>query len=325
MAATSNATLLADLLDPQVVADYVESKLVNAIRLSPLAKIDTTLVGRPGDEVTLPQYSYIGDSVAVNEGQDIPIAKLTSTTDRVKVAKIGKAVEFSDEAVLSAFNGIGGGDGVAEEAAKQILVATNSGVENLLINKMNTSATLTGNIPSSGDPADAIGDALVKFGEDIDGDKVLAIPPEFYAKLRNSKSWIPNTEIGADVIIRGVVGMVHGCQIITANRLRAHSEYTKTTDTTVASGKTYYVFSNNAYVAAQNPEDEDLPFLFEKTDVPNTSFIIKPGALAIFMKRDTLVEFDRDIISEMNYIKGSKIFAPYVYDKSKLIKLTHTA
>jgi hypothetical protein len=54
----------------------------------------------------------------------------------------------------------------------------------------------------------------------------------------------------------------------------------------------------------------------------NEAYIVKPGALRIVMKRNTLVEFDRDILSEMNYIKASKLFAPYVYDKTKVIKLT---
>lgn len=40
------------------------------------------------------------------------------------------------------------------------------------------------------------------------------------------------------------------------------------------------------------------------------------------MKRDTLVEVDRDLVDQTNYIVGSKIFAPYVYDKSKIIKMT---
>ena len=45
MAATSNATLLQDLFVPEVVADAIDKKLVDAIRFSPLAIIDTTLVG----------------------------------------------------------------------------------------------------------------------------------------------------------------------------------------------------------------------------------------------------------------------------------------
>lgn len=272
MAATANATLLADLFDPQVVADYIDAKLIDGIRLSPLAVIDNTLVGRPGDQLTLPQYTYVGDAVAVNEGADIPIAKLTQTTRTVTVTKIGRAIEFSDEALLSAYN-----NDIAQEAAKQVVVAVNSKVESDLIAKMGTDATLTHTYTSGAtDASDEIADALTQFGEDIDGEKVLVIPPALYASLRKSKAWVPNTEIGANILIRGTVGMVHGCQIVTSNRLTT----------------------------------------------PNVAYIVKPGALRIFMKRDTLVEFDRDILSEMNYIKASKLFAPYVYDTSKLIKIT---
>lgn len=57
MAATSNTTMLADLLDPQVVADYIDKKLIDFIRFAPLANIRTDLVGRPGDEVTVPFYA----------------------------------------------------------------------------------------------------------------------------------------------------------------------------------------------------------------------------------------------------------------------------
>lgn len=57
MAATENTTMLANLLDPQVVADFIDKKLIDYIRFAPLAKIDNTLVGRPGDEVTLPAYA----------------------------------------------------------------------------------------------------------------------------------------------------------------------------------------------------------------------------------------------------------------------------
>lgn len=270
MAVSANATLLADLFDPEVVADYIDAKLIDAIRFSPLARIDTTLVGRPGDELTLPQYTYIGDATVVAEGADIPIAKLSQKTKKVKVHKLGRAVEFSDEALLAGYD-----NDVAEEAARQVVVAVNSGVEGELLTAMTNDATLTATAGGT-NPADDIADALTQFGEDIDGDKVIVIPPTFYAELRKSNNWIPNTEIGANAIIRGTVGMVHGCQVVTSNRLTT----------------------------------------------PNLAFIVKPGALALFMKRETLVEFDRDILAEMNYIKASKLFAPYVYDTTKLIKVT---
>ena len=277
MPATANATKLADLVNPQVVADYIDAKLINAIRFAPLAHIDNTLVGRPGDEVTLPQYTYVGAGVAVAEGTDIPIAKLSQTTRKVKISKIGRAIEFTDEALLSGYD-----NDIATEAAKQVLLAINDKVEIDLVAKMATDATLTHTIASGTSASDGIADALTQFGEDLDGQKVLVIPPAFYAQLRKSNLWIPNTEVGANALIRGTIGMIHGCQVVTSNRL-------------IAAGSD-----------------------------PTYAYIVKPDALAIFMKRDTLVEFDRDIISETNYIKASKLFAPYVYDKSKLIKLAVT-
>jgi len=275
MAAGVNATLLTNMVNPQVLADFIDKKLVNAIRLSPLARIDDTLVGRPGDTITLPSFNYIGDATAVSEGQDISIAKLTTNTTTVTVSKIGKAVEISDEAILA------GAGNVMNEASSQILTAINSGVENALIANMASNVTMSEDVAADADAADAIADALTDFGEDIDGEKVIVIPPSFYARLRKTDGWIPNTELGANMIVRGVVGMVHGCQIITSNRMSV----------------------NNDGI------------------ITNTAYIIKPGALAIYHKRNTLVEYDRDILSEMNYIKGSNIFAPYVYDKSKIIKL----
>lgn len=274
MAATSNATLLQDLFVPEVVADAIDKKLVDAIRFAPLAVIDTTLEGRPGDELTMASYEYIGDAADVAEGTDIPIAKLSQDTEKVKVSKIGKAVEFSDESLISASGNI------AEEAAKQVVVAVNSKLEADLIEEMSTKAVLTSELSLAGENiTHGIADALAKFGEDIDGEKVLLVPPAVYTALVKSDGWIPNTEAGANIIINGTVGSIFGAQVVLSNRLTARNE----------------------------------------------AYIIKPGALRIVMKRNTLVEFDRDILSEMNYIKASKLFAPYVYDKSKVIKITVSA
>lgn len=271
MAATEKTTMLSDLFVPEVVADVIDKKLIDAIRFAPLAKIDTTLVGRDGDELTMPSYDYIGAAEDVAEGADIPIKKLNQTTEKVKVSKIGLAVQFTDEALLS-----GNDNDIAEEAATQIVTAINDKLENKLINAMSTTSTLTSTIAINDDGATGIATALQQFGEDIDGEKVLVVPPVYYGRLLNSKGWAPNTEAGADIMIRGEVGKVYGARIVLSNRLTALNE----------------------------------------------AYIIKPGALAIAMKRNTLVEFDRDKIDQTNYIIGSKIFAPYVYDKSKIIKLT---
>lgn len=274
MAATANATKLADLFDPQVVADEINAKLIDNIRFAPLARIDYTLVGRPGDTVTLPKYSYVGAAAAVAEGADIPIAKLTMTTTPVQVSKIGRAIEYTDEALLA-----GNANSVAEEAAKQVVLAINDKVEADFLTAMSAVTAATTAIPSSGDIAPALAADLAQiFGEDMDGQKVLLCAPALFARLMDSKTWMPASQLAAERIVSGVVGEILGCQVVPTNRLAS----------------------------------------------TGTAYVVKPGALALYMKRDTLVEFDRDIICETNYIKASKIFAPYVYDDSKIAKITVT-
>lgn len=274
MALDANATKLTNLFDPEVVAGLIDKKLADAIRFSPLATIDTTLSGRPGSTITLPSYSYIGDAEVVAEGADIPISQLVESTVEATIAKIGKGVQITDEAVLSGY-----GDPIGE-AVKQILTAIAGKVDNDVLTKLDG---ITGNMlhttAAASLTADDIADALVKFGEDIDGEKVLLLNPADYAVLRKADDWCPASEIAADIILRGTVGMIHGCQVSISNKLTA----------------------------------------------PNSSFIVKPGALAIYMKRDTLVEVDRDIVNKSTVITADKHYVAYLYDASKAIKVAKGA
>ena len=76
---TSNTTTLANLVNPQVVADVVDQNLTDAIQFLPLCKVDRKLEGHSGSKVTLPKYAYIGDAVDVSEGGEIPVKKLTAS------------------------------------------------------------------------------------------------------------------------------------------------------------------------------------------------------------------------------------------------------
>ena len=50
-------TKLANLIDPEVLAAYIDSKLIENIVFAPLAEVDTTLVGAPGSVIKFPFYS----------------------------------------------------------------------------------------------------------------------------------------------------------------------------------------------------------------------------------------------------------------------------
>ena len=83
----ADVTKIANMINPEVMADVVRDKLTDLIKFTPLAKIDTTLQGRAGDTVTLPKFAYIGDAADVAEGEAIPMALLTTSTSKVKVKK----------------------------------------------------------------------------------------------------------------------------------------------------------------------------------------------------------------------------------------------
>lgn len=210
----ANGTMLSDIINPQVMADMIDKKLTDYIKFAPLATIDTTLEGRPGNTLTLPSWNYIGDASVVGEAEDIPIAQLTAATATATVHKIGKGVELTDEAVLSGY-----GDPVGE-AVKQIALSIASGEDNEMLTTLsNIAAGMTSAFTGTTPTADDIADALELFGEDIEGEKVILVSPATYTALRKADDWVPASDIAASLIINGTVGMVHGCQVVVSNKL----------------------------------------------------------------------------------------------------------
>lgn len=264
-------TLLANLINPQVLSSMIEKKLVDNMRFSPLATIDSTLVGTPGSKVTLPQYAYIGDAATLAENTGLTPAQLTASSVDVPIHKIAQGVELTDEAILSGY-----GDPVGE-ATKQIILSMASEEDNEMLTTLsNIGSAMTHSTGATPKDTD-IADALELFGEDIDGIKVVLVSPAVYTAMRkNTNQWVPASEIAANVAVKGVVGEYQGCQVMVSNKLKTSGDI----------------------------------------------YIVKPGALRIFMKKGVAVESDRDILKFTNVITASQHFATYLYDPSKAIKIT---
>ena len=94
-----NMTKLAQLIDPEVMADMISAKIPKKLVVAPFAKVDTTLQGVPGSTITVPSYGYIGDADDVAEGVEVTPAKMSTTTKTAAVKKAMKAVTLTDEAV----------------------------------------------------------------------------------------------------------------------------------------------------------------------------------------------------------------------------------
>ena len=201
-------TKLAQLINPQVLGAYLDVKMIDAIKLTPLMEVNRTLQGRPGDTLTLPKYAYIGDATALAEGEAMDTAQISAETVNVKVGKVAKAVELTDEAIMNHY-----GD-VVNEVGRQLLMSIASKIEADCFTELRK-ATVTQSYTAFS--KDVIADAQVKFGEDINEPQYLLINASDYAVLRKDADFVV---IGSgERVISGHVGRIFGCDVIVSNRV----------------------------------------------------------------------------------------------------------
>lgn len=289
-------TKLENLVDPEVMADMINGTLPKQIKFTGIAGVDTTLAGRPGDTITVPKYAYIGDAEDVAEGIAMGTVTLTASTTTAKVKKAGKAVEITDEAVLSGY-----GDPVGE-ATRQLTMSIASKIDEDCLAALKTAtlkATSTSVISYTG-----IVDAVDKLADENDGptDKVIFIAPEQLTTLRKDENFLDINKypIGNGVIMSGEIGSIAGCRVIVSKRI-------------VKDGTN---FVNPIVVTASKDPNED---------PAADGFATTAPAITIYLKRDVLVEPDRDILKGTNVIAANEHYAVALSNDSKVVLATFAA
>ena len=136
----ANETKLENIINPQVMGDMINAKIEALCKLTPYAKVDTTLQGVAGDTKTVPVWNYIGDAADVAEGAEVALTQMTAAaTSTFTIKKAMKAVAITEEARLS---GLGDPIGQAEsQLAKAIAGKVDS---DLLTAALATKNTYTG-------------------------------------------------------------------------------------------------------------------------------------------------------------------------------------
>ena len=198
----------SNLITPEVLGAYLDVKLIDAIKLTPFMEVDRTLQGRAGDVLTLPKYAYIGHADDLGEGEAmVPVALSADTVD-VKVKKIAKAVEITDEAIMNHY-----GDAV-NEIGKQLVTAIADKIEKDCFDEL-AKATLS--VAVDAFDKEALLDAQLKFGEDLEDGMVVFVRPEQFNALRKDSDFV-HIEAGAR-IVSGHYGKVFGVDVIVSNRV----------------------------------------------------------------------------------------------------------
>lgn len=211
---TQTITKVANLINPEVMGSFLDKKMIDLIKFSPLAVMGYDLQGNPGDTLTIPTWNYVGDAKDLAEGEEGSVENLTATTSEVKVKKAVKNIGITDEARLSGY-----GDPMGQ-IEHQLAVSLASKVDNDVLKAIKEASTKTHQGTFG---IDFIADALVQFGEDIEETTFVYIHPKHLATLRKSPEYVHVAN--GQVIISGQVGTVYGCPIVVSNKMDENAVY----------------------------------------------------------------------------------------------------
>lgn len=275
-------TKIENLVDAEVMADAISGKIANAIRVTPFAKVDTTLQGKnAGDTITVPRFSYIGDAEDVAEGVACGTVQLTADSTTATVKKAMKAVTLTDEAILSGF-----GDPVGE---------TNAQLAKAIAGKVDTDAmdALQGAQLKYDGSATKISyagivDAVDIFEEEFNSEKVIFVHPAQVGALRKDTEFTAADSINEPLLVKGAVGKICNCEVVISRRVPLNE------------GGTAYVCP----IVKLNEDGET------EDDSP---------ALTIYMKRDVNVETERHTLTRTTDISVDEIYTVALSNASKVV------
>ena len=272
----------------------------------------------------------IGDAVDIAEGVEAETVKLTTSTTQVTVKKAMKAVELTDEAVLSGFgNPIG-------ETNSQIAKAIAAKVDNDCMDALYNAQLL---FDGSGSQIsyDQIVDAIDVFGEEVNTAKVMFINPKQVTKLRKDSNFISADKygVGTNVIMKGEIGMICNTRIVPSKKAKEFSVWYSPCESTT-SGKLEVVESgastgevNLTDVQLSLPNAKVNDYVLKSTTTVYFNPIVKlqedgeteedTPALTIYLKRDTNVETDRVSLSRKTDISADKHYAAALSNTSKVV------
>ena len=278
-------TKIENLIDPEVMADMIDGQIGKKIVVTPFAKIDTTLQGKPGDTITVPVYEYIGDAEDVAEGVEAGTTVLTASTTNAKIKKAMKAVALTDEAVLS---GYGDPLGLATGQLSKSLAAK---VDNDCMSALAGVKTLVYDGSSAKISYNGVVDAIDLFDEETPSPKVMFVNPKQVTTLRKDPDFIDAHKYNNNVMMTGEIGSIAGARVVTSKK--------------VALDSTSAFYSCPIVILEQNPEDN-----VQNEEVP---------ALTIYLKRNVNVEKERQSLKRTTVVSADEFYTAVVSNPSKVV------
>jgi hypothetical protein len=272
-------TAISDVIDPEILADMLSAKFPDHLVLgnSNLVEVDGTFpLGSPGSKFKMPFWKKIGAFAALTEGTAMTPGKLQSGAEYAVVQRAGAAFEVLDTAEL-----VSKADPVSEISSQISRRAAEYIDGRLVVAANNTPNKLDISMVGSGKvDQNAIIQAMLTLGDNrgklLAGGAIIMHSKQV-SDLLQTGAIQNNYQSGMDVLKTGMFSTVLGLPIIESDLVPIG-----------ASG--------------------------DATPVPTyTSFIVGPGALALFYQRKVMVEYDRDILLQADVVAATVHFAAHLY------------
>lgn len=330
-------TKLENLVDPEVMADMVSAKLPKKIKFAPIARIDTTLVGRPGSTITVPKYAYIGDAEDVAEGVAMGTTVLTASTTQATVKKAGKAVEITDESALSGY-----GDPIGQ-TVNQLVMAIAAKVDNDGYDAL-CDASLVYDGTASAIAYKGVVAANSKFEDESDAalQKIMFIHPNQEETLLNDEDFKSKDKYPLDVVMNGTIGAIAGAQVVKSKKVKlvkyekdnTNGTITIVDEATDESATALHLDTAKAStlgnlvvgdkLAAVAAEFYACPIVIVSVQDPNEDASAdgvaeEEAALTIYMKRNVAIEADRDILAKTTVVSADEHYTVTLSNDSKVV------
>lgn len=286
----NEVTKKSNIIIPQVMGDMINAKIEAMLKITPYARVDTTLQGVPGDTKTVPSWNYVGDAVDVAEGGEVETSKLTAASTTFTIKKAMKSVAVTQESVNS---GLGNPIGQAEQQlAKAIAGKVDSDVLAAALTSSNTYDGSAATIKYS-----AIVDAVDKFTEEDITEKVMFVNPAQVTTLRKDSDFLSADKYQSGVMVSGEIGMIAGVRIVPSKKIKKSE--------------------SNTYVCPiiklepSNAETE-----YTEDELP---------ALTIFLKADTKVDSEWFPKKQQTDITAVKYYGVALTNAAKVVLATFKA
>lgn len=281
-----SVTKLEKMINPEVMSQMISAKVEKKVAVMPFAKVDTTLQGRAGNTITIGVFGYIGDAANVEEGASIGASELTTTDKQFTIKKIGKGVDLTDEAILSGY-----GDPVGE-ANKQLAMAISQKIDQDAIEALYGASLKYDDISNKISYAGIV-DAIDKFEEEFNTEKVIFVHPKQVSQLRKDSDFTSADKYvnGNYIAVNGEIGKIANARVVVSKRVKEDD--------------THAGYVNPIVKINFDTETEE-----------------SASALTIFLKKGVAVETDRDIDKQINMIRASEHYICALTDESKVVLAT---